>query len=125
MLKLIYCVTRRADFTRAAFDRYWFEQHAPLVRAHRRALGIKHYVQTVPLADAAAQERLRASRGSVPVDFDGLTEVWYESMEAHLAARKTPDGMKALQLLVEDERRFVDLGRSQLWYGTERSIVVD
>lgn len=66
---------------------------------------------------------IQASRGTQAVDFDGCAELWWDSLDAHLAARKTPEGAKALQLLIEDERRFVDLGRSQLWYGTERSII--
>jgi uncharacterized protein (TIGR02118 family) len=123
MLKVTFCVRRRPDLTREEFDRYWFGQHAPLVRAQSEVLGIKRYVQTVPLADAAAQERLRSSRGAEVTDLDGCAEIWFDSMEAHLAARKTPEGMRAAQLLVEDERRFVDLGRSQLWYGTERPII--
>ncbi|HKY94368.1 MAG TPA: EthD domain-containing protein [Kiloniellales bacterium] len=125
MLKFSYWVRRRPELTREEFDRYWFEQHAPLVRAHREALGIKRYIQTIALPDQEAQQRLRASRGAEAFDYDGCTEVWFESMEAHLAARKTPAGMLAAQLLIEDERRFIDLGRSQLWYGTERPIIED
>ena len=123
MLKLTYCVRRRPDLTREEFDRYWIEQHAPLVRDHSAALGIKRYIQTIAWPDPEAQQRLRASRGAAEADFDGSAEVWYESMEAHLAARQTPEGKRALQLLLEDERRFIDLGRSQLWYGTERPII--
>jgi uncharacterized protein (TIGR02118 family) len=125
MLKLTYCLRRRPELTRAEFDRYWIERHAPLVRAHSEALGIKRYIQTVTWPDPAAQQRLRASRGAAEADFDGYTEVWFESMEAHLAARTTPEGKRAAQLLVEDEQRFVDLGRSLLWYGTERPIIED
>jgi uncharacterized protein (TIGR02118 family) len=123
MLKLIMCVKRRSDLTREEFDRHWIGNHAPLVRANRDFLGIRRYVQTVPLANAEAQRRIQASRGSEPVDFDGCAEIWYNDLETHLAARNTPEGARALQLLIEDERRFVDLGRSQLWYGTERPVI--
>jgi uncharacterized protein (TIGR02118 family) len=123
MLKLIYCVKRRPELTREEFDRHWIEHHAPLVRAQRELLGIRRYIQTVPLANPEAQRGLQASRGTEAVDFDGCAEVWYDDWETHLAARKTPEGVRALQLLIEDERRFIDLGRSQLWYGTERSII--
>jgi uncharacterized protein (TIGR02118 family) len=123
MLKLIMCVRRRPDLTREEFDRHWIERHAPLVRAHRDALGIRRYIQTVPLANPEAQYRLQASRGTEAVDFDGCAELWYDDLETHFAARKTPEGARALQLLIEDERRFVDIGRAQLWYGTERSII--
>jgi uncharacterized protein (TIGR02118 family) len=123
MLKLIMCVKRGADLTREQFDHHWIERHAPLVRAHQRVLGIRRYTQTIPLDNPAIQEAIQASRGTQTTDFDGCAELWWDSLEAHLAARKTTEGAKALQLLVEDERRFLDLSRSQLWYGTERSII--
>ena len=123
MLKVMYCVRRRPDLTREEFDRYWIEHHAPLVRAQQDALGIRRYVQTVPLANPEAQRRLQASRGAEAVDFDGCAELWYDDMETHLAVRTTPEGLRAVQLLIEDERRFIDLGRAQLWYATERTII--
>lgn len=123
MLKLIMCVKRLPTLTREQFDRHWFEQHAPLVRAHQASLGIRRYVQTVPLADPRPQAAIQAGRGTQAVDFDGCAELWWDSLEAHLAARTTPEGARALQVLMEDERRFVDLSRSQLCYGTERSIL--
>ena len=46
-----------------------------------------------------------------------------DDMETHLAARKTAEGAKAILELIEDERRFVDLSRSQLWYCEERTIL--
>ncbi|MFY9953765.1 EthD domain-containing protein [Bradyrhizobium sp.] len=55
--------------------------------------------------------------------FDGCAEVWWDSLEEIAAVRQTDEGMKALRVLVEDERRFVDLGRSQFWYGIEREII--
>lgn len=123
MLKVMYSVRRRSELTREEFDRYWIEHHAPLVRAHQDLLGIRRYIQTVPLANPEAQRALRASRGAEAVDYDGLTEVWYDDLETHLAVRKTPEGARAVQRLIEDERRFIDLGSAQLWYGMERSII--
>lgn len=123
MLKLIMCVKRRADLTREQFDTHWIEHHAPLVRAHGKVLGIRRYVQTVPLNNAGAQTAIQVGRGTEAVDFDGCAELWWDSLEAHQAARETSEGRQALRLLIEDERRFVDLSRSQVWYGIERSIL--
>ena len=125
MLKIMYCVRRRPDLSREEFDRYWIEHHAPLVRTYAHLLGIRRYVQTVWLANPEAQQRLQASRGSEAVDFDGCAELWYDDMESHVAARNTSEGLKALQVLIEDERRFIDLSRAQLWYATERAIIAN
>lgn len=123
MLKLIMCSTRLPHLTRAEFDLHWRETHAPLVIRHAPLLGIRRYIQTVPYADPAAQAQLQQGRGTLPVDFDGCAELWWDDMPSHLAARASQEGLAALRELIEDEKRFVDLSRSQLWYGTERSIV--
>lgn len=123
MLKLIMCVKRSPELTREAFDEHWVNHHAPLVRQYATLLGIRHYIQTSPLANPHAQQALAQGRGAEVVDFDGCAELWWDDLEAHLAARKTPEGRAALQALMDDERRFVDLSRSQMWYGEERTII--
>lgn len=123
MLKLIMCVIRLPHLTREDFDRHWLEQHAPLVRFHQEELGIRAYVQTVPLPMLAFEAAAATVRGAPPVAFDGCAELWWDSLEAHLASRKTEAGQRALQALIDDEKRFVDLSRSQLWYGYARIII--
>lgn len=123
MLKLIMCVKRQSNLTRKAFDEHWRNRHAPLVRKHAALLGIRKYVQTSPLPDSVAQSALQRSRGTERADFDGCAELWWDDLDAHLAARTTPEGRLALQELIEDEQRFVDLTRSQLWYGLENEVI--
>ncbi|MFC3395092.1 EthD domain-containing protein [Brenneria rubrifaciens] len=123
MLKLIMCVKRLPELTREEFDAYWRNSHASLVRKYAAILGIRRYIQTYPLCNLAAQRALEQGRGSDRADFDGCAELWWDDLDAHLTARKTVDGLKTLQALIDDERRFVDLSRSQLWYGEERAIL--
>lgn len=123
MLKLVMCVKRRPHLTREEFDHYWRNNHASLVIKYSKLLGIRRYIQTAPLADAAAQHALQHTRNSDPVDFDGCAELWWDDLESHLAARKTEEGLKALRELIEDESKFVDLEHSQLWYGEERYVI--
>lgn len=123
MLKLVMCVKRLPELTREAFDDHWRDRHAPLVLKHAAVLGIRKYIQTMPLPNRAAQDALQKGRGSDPVDFDGCAELWWDDLDAHLAAKQAEQGRQALKELVEDERRFLDLSRSQLWYGEERVIL--
>lgn len=123
MLKLTMHVKRLPHLTREEFDIYWSDHHGPLVRSHQKILRIRRYVQTSPLGDHLAQEAIRASRSALEADFDGCAELWWDSLEDHAAARKTDEGAAALRELMDDERKFVDLSRSQLWYGTERQII--
>lgn len=123
MLKLVMCVKRQPHLTREEFDHYWRNNHAPLVMRHSEILGIRRYIQTVPFADSAAQHALQQTRNSSPVDFDGCAELWWDNLESHLTARETVEGLSALWELIDDESKFVDLEKSQLWYGEERCVI--
>jgi uncharacterized protein (TIGR02118 family) len=123
MLKLIMCVKRKPGMSREEFDHHWRTQHAPLVLKHAEILGIRRYIQTVPYANPEAQQALQKTRGTLNVDFDGCAELWWDDLSSHLAARQTEQGLSALNELIEDERRFVDLVHSQLWYGEERVMI--
>jgi EthD domain-containing protein len=46
LIKLVFTLRRREGMTREEFQRYWREQHAPLVQRHASTLGIRRYVQT-------------------------------------------------------------------------------
>lgn len=125
MLKLIMCVKRRPHLTREEFDDYWHEHHAPLVIKHSECLGIRKYIQTVTLASEVVQSALQQTRSSLTVDFDGCAELWWDNLESHLEARKTEEGLSALQELIDDEKKFVDFEHSLLWYGEERFVIYE
>jgi uncharacterized protein (TIGR02118 family) len=121
VVKLSFCLRRLPHLSRAAFQRYWREEHAPLVARHRDALRIHRYVQ-VHAAEAAANALLRASRGA-PEEFDGIAELWWRS-EADLAeATASEAGRRAAAELLEDEHRFIDLANSPLWIGVEHEVL--
>ena len=121
MVKLTFALRRLPDLSREEFQRYWLEQHGPLVRSHAEVLGIRRYVQTHSLPDAL-QAALRASRGA-PEPYDGVAELWYDSLEAIAFAVSTDDGRAAALALLEDERRFIDHEQSPLWFGEEHPII--
>ncbi|WP_417070618.1 EthD domain-containing protein [Niveibacterium terrae] len=123
MFKLITCVRRLPSLSAEEFDMHWRERHAPLIQAQSHALKIRRYIQNAPLADPALQEAIRAGRDAEPADFDGCAELWWDSREDFLAARTTPEGVRALALVLEDEHRFVDLERSKLWFVAERAVL--
>lgn len=119
MIKLTFCLTRLPHLTREAFQHYWLNTHGPLVRDRAEILGIRRYVQTHTLPDAAFAA-LTASRGSVPA-YDGVAELWWDSLEA--MARGDEAARQAAAELLEDERKFIDLARSPLWLAQEHEIV--
>ena len=121
MVKLSFALRRKAGLGREEFQRYWREVHAPLVKSHARTLGIRRYVQTHTL-DHAANAALRASRGG-PEEYDGIAELWWDSIAALQAASASEAGLAASKALLEDERRFIDLARSPLWLAEEHVVI--
>jgi uncharacterized protein (TIGR02118 family) len=121
MIKLSFCLRRLPRLSREEFQKYWFETHGPLVRKHADALRIRRYVQTHTLLGDAA-DSLRASRGGPP-GYDGVAELWWESEEDLAAGVTTPEGVEAGRVLLEDERKFIDLANSPLFWAREREII--
>ena len=123
MIKLVFTLRRREDMTRKEFQRYWREQHAPLVKRHADALHIRRYVQ-VHARDTEFDEAIVGPRGSEPRFYDGVAELWWDSLDELVAAFSSDAGQAAGRELLEDESRFIALPRSPLWLG-EENVVID
>ena len=120
MIKLTFCLRRLPHLSREEFQRYWREQHAPLVAKHAKILGILRYVQTHTAHDPL-NAAMQASRGG-PEAYDGVAELWFES-EAAMAANSSEAAAKAGAELLEDEKKFIDLANSPLWFGEEFEVI--
>lgn len=121
MIKLTFCLTRLSRLSREQFQDYWRNHHAPLVASVAHTLQIRRYVQLHSLPpDASAA--IRASR-EAPPEYDGVAELWFDSLEAIAANAANPEAQAAGRLLLEDERKFIDLPKSPLWWGEEHVIV--
>jgi uncharacterized protein (TIGR02118 family) len=121
VIKLVFCLRRLPHLSREDFQRYWLDSHGPLVRQLAPALGVKRYVQVHTLRSAFS-EALRAHRGA-PDDFDGVAELWWESVDDFARAGSTQEGREAGRRLLEDEKRFIDLSHSPIWFGEEHALV--
>ena len=55
--------------------------------------------------------------------YDGVAELWWDSLDELRAANASPEGQAAGLELLEDERKFIDLARSPLFFGEEKAIV--
>lgn len=121
MLKLTYCLLRLPSLSHEEFLDYWFNNHGPLVKSHREALRIVKYVQNhaTPQPDLLDPSR---SADADPKAYDGIAELWWDSKEDILAALETEEGREAGRSLLEDEKTFIDVARSPLWYNQEQVI---
>jgi uncharacterized protein (TIGR02118 family) len=121
MIKLIYCLRRLPHLSREEFQRYWRETHAALGRKHAETLRIRRYVQ-VHTVDSPINDALRQSRGGTQ-PYDGVAELWWDSLEDLAAAISSPEAQRAAQELLDDERRFIDLARSAIWVAEEHQVI--
>jgi uncharacterized protein (TIGR02118 family) len=113
VIKLFVFVRRKAGLTAEEFGRAWYEEHAPLTLAapgFRRR--VRRYVQNHPIRDADVP-------GLTLSDFDGVAELWLDSVDDLRAALADPetehvearverfvDTKSALRLVAEESEQF-------------------
>src|SRR5258708_31155801 len=116
MIKLVFTLRRREGMTGEDFQRYWREEHAPLVQRHAEPLHIRRYAQ-VHLRETELDDAISAPRGSEPRFYDGVAELWWDSLEDLTAAFTTEAGQAPARQLLGDEQRFGGLPPAPLWLG--------
>ncbi|MCH8260827.1 MAG: EthD domain-containing protein [Planctomycetes bacterium] len=118
MIRLVFALRKKPELTREAFQDYWLNQHAPLVASFATDLDVLRYVQTHTLNDAANQAAQEA-RGNMEPEYDGVAELWWSSEAALTDTLQTDAARKAGSALLEDEKKFIDLPNSPLWFAYE------
>ena len=119
MVHLIFCLRRLPHLSREEFQRYWREQHAPLVKRHATLLGIKRYVQAHTI-DPEMTRGIAAARNS-PDPYDGVAELWFDLEELTTPASEAR--MAAGRALLEDEARFIDLPNSPIFLADDNVVI--
>ncbi len=122
MFKLVFCLRRVPTLSVSEFQRYWYDNHADLVRRHAPALRIRRYTQSHTLSDPRLSPVIEV-RGGRTDPFDGVAELWWDSADDLLEAMATTEGLDAGRALLEDERTFIDLPNSPLFFSNEHVII--
>ncbi len=122
MIKLVYVVQARDDVAPEEFHRYWLEEHGPLVASVAEDIRARKYVQSHTL-DTPLNQALVESRGLAPIH-QGITEVWWDSIDDLQAALTTDEGAQAGARLLEDEAKFIDFSKSTIFL-TEEHVIFD
>ena len=108
MVKLVYCITKMAGLTDEEFFRYWKDVHSPI---GARIPRLRRLVQS---------RRITIPGDKYRPDFDGMAELWFDDLDALLAARQSPE-WKASS---DDEANFVDHDKVA-YFVTEERVVLD
>lgn len=106
MIKVVYCITKKAGLSDEEFLRYWRDVHGPI---GARIPGLRRLVQS---------RRIAIAGDTRAADYDGVAELWFDDEAALLAARRSAE-WKASS---EDEANFVD--HSKVAYLVTREHIV-
>jgi len=120
MIKMVVAAWRRPDFTHEQFNERWRGAHAKLVTECAQAMGFLRYVQSHKIPSPEFEQFGRARGWATPSD--GLTEVWWESMESMEAAMSSAEGQAASLLLQEDEEKFCNSSKLSAFLAVEHVI---
>ena len=122
MIRISFCLRRREGMSREEFQRYWREEHAPLVARHAEILRIRRYVQMHTIDDPRLLP-IAAARGCEDEPYDGIAEIWFDSADDMLASGGSADARAAGMALLEDEGKFIDLARSPLFFSKANEVI--
>ncbi|MDX2308555.1 MAG: EthD domain-containing protein [Hyphomicrobium sp.] len=118
MIRLVRALRRKPGMSRAEFLHYWQYIHGPLVAQYAGVLNIKRYFQLHTLDDPI-NDGLARDRGGMELPYDGIADVWWMTRDDMTSGFATPEGQAAGALFLEDEKRFLDIPNSALWFSYE------
>ena len=121
MIKLVYIVKKRADISEKDFHEYWLKTHGPLVRGFAKSMRAKKYVQSHTISEDAGKQ-IRNTRPKMKDTYDGITEVWWDSLEDFSGGGSVKDGAEAARALLADESKFIDFEHSSIFLTEEHEI---
>ena len=108
MIKLVYCISKKAGLSDEEFFHYWENVHGPI---GARIPGLRKLVQS---------RRVAAPGDKHCPDYDGMAELWFDDVEALLAARQSCEWKAS----TEDEAHFIDHNKVAYFVTEERTISV-
>ena len=121
MIKLVYIVAKRADISEKDFHEYWLTKHGPLVRGFAKSMRAKKYVQSHTVFEDAGKQ-IRNTRPKMKETYDGITEVWWDTIEDFSGGGAVQERAEAARTLLEDESKFIDFEHSSIFLTEEHEI---
>ncbi|MFZ3340950.1 MAG: EthD domain-containing protein [Terriglobales bacterium] len=107
MIKLVYCITKKPGLADPDFFHYWKNIHGPI---GARIPGLRRLVQS---------HRLSLPGDNRHPDYDGMAELWFDDLDALLAARKSAEWKAS----TEDENNFIDQNKTSSFISEEHVIL--
>lgn len=119
MVKVVYCIRKKSDVSAEEFYRRW-SSLGPVVKKFAKAMKAVRYVQSHTMApEVNAGFR---SFWDAKEPYDGVSEVWYNSLEEMLEAFDSDEMKEAGQAFHEEEKKFIDFSESSIFVTEEHVI---
>ena len=122
MIKMMFCLRRLERLTLEEFQDYWLNVHAPIVREVAPILRIRKYVQSHRFHERGIAAAIEARGNAVP-PYDGIAELYWDSVEDIVAAGMSKEVRDAGRRLLADEAKFIDLPNSPLFFVRENAVI--
>ena len=123
MVKISYLMRRQPHLTLEEFQSYWSEKHPQAAPADAfSTLGVKRYVQVLPL-ETDARNLVIGPRTGLVEPFDGMAELWVESIEALESNWSTDKAKEYIETFFKDEQNFIDWTRSTILVSNENVVM--
>lgn len=107
MIKLVYCITKKPELSDEEFFRYWKNIHGPIGAKIPR---LRKLVQS---------PRINIPGDKYPPSYDGIAELWFDTVEDLLAARQSQEW----QASTADESNFIDHTKVA-YFVTEEHVII-
>jgi uncharacterized protein (TIGR02118 family) len=121
LVKLFFCLRHPPGQGLEEAQLYWRTNHGPTIRGIAQGMRLKRYLQVHRCEDPIEQQ-LRVSRKTAVEPYTGHAEAWFDRGElAGMAS--SPEARHAMEIAVEDERKFIDFPRSAMWLAKERVFI--
>ncbi len=108
MVKLVYCITKKAGHSDERFVHYWKNIHGPI---GARIPGLRRLVQS---------RRVVVPGDKRSPDYDGMAELWFDDIDALLAARESAEWKAS----TDDEANFIDHSKVA-YFVSEEHVILD
>lgn len=123
MIKISYLMRRLPHLSLEEFQAYWSEKHPQAAPADAfSTLGVKRYVQVLPL-ETEARNLVIGPRTGLVDSFDGVAELWVDSIEALERDWSTAKAKEYLEIFFKDEQNFIDWTRSTILVSEENVVM--
>ena len=104
MIKISYLMRRLPHLSLEDFQLYWSEKHPQAAPEDAFSiLGVKRYVQVLPL-ETDARDLVIGPRTGLVEPFDGMAELWVESIEAIENNWSTEKAKKYLEIFFKTSK---------------------